>query len=175
MTGYLPQNYGAAGGYYDAHKLPAYTFHFGGAVFKSWDMRPVVGSVLAGVPAARSIVPVPGDSVSLSVSEEAFPAVSPEVGSPHSGTRNTGNSIDNGKWYEFILAYMTTPAGRGLWQTPARGVRELARVMSRHETGSEESEDSYVSIASKMADRIRTETHLPGGEKLGTDITSSKA
>ena len=83
--------------------------------------------------------------------------------------------MDNGKWYEFILAYMTTPAGRGLWQTPARGVRELARVMSRHETGNEASEGSYVSIASKMAERIRKEAHLPTGEKLGLDVSVSSA
>lgn len=60
-------------------------------------------------------------------------------------------------WYEYILAYMNTPEGAGLWQSPARGVRALARAMSRHATGDEEAEDSYVSIASKVAADIRAQ------------------
>ena len=62
---------------------------------------------------------------------------------------------DASGWYEYILAYMNTPDGAGLWQSPARGVRALARAMSRHATGDEEAEDSYVSIASKVAADIR--------------------
>jgi hypothetical protein len=50
---------------------------------------------------------------------------------------------------------MNTPDGAGLWQSPARGVRALARAMSRHATGDESAEDSYVSIASKVAADIR--------------------
>lgn len=168
VTGYLPQNYGAAGGYYDAHKLPAYTFHFGGAVFTSWDMRPVVGGVLANVPAARSIVPGVGGGVSSSVSgavfPEVFPAVSPEVDPPPPGVGNSAN-----KWDEFILAYMEKHPE--LWQQPPRGVRDLARAMSRHEQGDESAEDSFVGIASKTVKRFRDEAYLPGGERLGTDVS----
>lgn len=176
VTGYLPQNYGAAGGYHFAHQLPPYTFHFGGAVFSTWEMQDALPGLLARV---RQVAPVVVDGQrsddSKSVSDGVFPGVSPEVDPPPPSTGNTGGIMDNGKWYEFILAYMTTSAGRGLWQTPARGVRELARVMSRHETGNEASEGSYVSIASKMAERIRKEAYLPSGDRLGVDVTVKPA
>ena len=52
-------------------------------------------------------------------------------------------------------------AGRGLWTSPACGVRDLARAMSRHETGSDANEGSYVSIASKIAASIRASDAPP--------------
>lgn len=64
-------------------------------------------------------------------------------------------------WYEYIFAYMNTSHGAGLWQSPARGVRALARAMSRHATGSEAAEDGYVSIASKVAADIRATSSAP--------------
>lgn len=161
VTGYLPINYGSAGGYYHAHKLAPYTFHYQGATFGTWHMAPVLAVLLRNV---RPVVaPVIDGSairsgVSESVSSDVFPSVSPEVDPSPSKAGNAGNIMDNGKWYEFILAYMSTEDGRGLWQSPAEGVRDLARVMSRHDIGNQSAEDSYVGIASKMAARIRKES-----------------
>lgn len=165
VTGYLPVNYGAAGGYYDAHKLAPYQFHFAGTVFGTWPMAAVLPMALARVQPSQPVV-----SVSRTVSRETFPGVSPEVDPPLPAAGNTGNtggtgdadgSGDAGKWYPFIAEYMQSEHGRGLWSTPARGVRQLARAMSRHETGSEAAEDSYVSIASKVAASIRTTQTAP--------------
>jgi len=80
-----------------------------------------------------------------------------------------------GKWYDYILEYMSRPEGAGLWKTPAQGVRDLARVMSVEETGNEASEDAYVGIASKVAKRIRAEATLSGGSPSGLDITHGGA
>lgn len=162
VTGYLPVNYGAAGGYYDAHKLAPYQFHFAGTVFGTWPMAAVLPMALARVQPSPAVV-----SVSRTVSRETFPGVSPEVDPPHPAAGNTGNtdstdgSGDAGKWHPFIAEYMQSERGRGLWSTPARGVRQLARAMSRHETGSEAGEDSYVSVASKVAASIRMSQPAP--------------
>ena len=157
VTGYLPVNYGAAGGYYDAHKLAPYQFHFAGTVFGTWPMAAVLPLALAGVQRRQAAA-----SVSRTVSKETFPGVScgvsPEVDPPPAAPGNAppvNAAQDASGWYEYILAYMNTPDGAGLWQSPARGVRALARAMSRHATGDEEAEDSYVSIASKVAADIR--------------------
>jgi hypothetical protein len=157
VTGYLPVNYGAAGGYYDAHKLAPYQFHFAGTVFGTWPMAAVLPLALAGVQRRQAAT-----SVSRTVSKETFPGVSwgvsPEVDPPPAAPGNAppvNVAQDASGWHEYILAYMNTPDGAGLWQSPARGVRALARAMSRHATGDEEAEDSYVSIASKVAADIR--------------------
>jgi hypothetical protein len=49
VTGYLPVNYGAAGGYYDAHKLAPYQFHYSGTVFGTWPMAAILPMALARV------------------------------------------------------------------------------------------------------------------------------
>lgn len=160
VTGYLPVNYGAAGGYYDAHKLAPYQFHYSGTVFGTWPMAAVLPMALARVQRSAPVV-----SVSRTVSKETFPGVSPEVAPHQPPVRNIGNieagAGDTGKWYDYIAAYMQTDAGRGLWHSPARGVRDLARAMSRHDTGNEDAEDSYVSIASKVAAAIRSASSSP--------------
>lgn len=169
VTGYLPQNYGAAGGYYDAHKLPSYTFHYGGTVFKSFDMRHEMAEALRNVRAAGvvvgEVVGVARSGVSKDVSPGVFSSVSPEVGTPHLDAGNTAN-----KWDDFILAHMERHAE--LWQTPPRGIRELARAMSRHETGNDAAEDSFVGIASKTVKRYRDAALVNGGH-FGTDVSST--
>lgn len=169
VTGYLPLNYGAAGGYHYAHKLAPYTFHFGGAVFNTWHMAPELRGLLAAAPD----VGLPLVSVPQSVSGAVSQSVSPEVDTLPPATGNAGNTPDLGKWYKWILDYMTRPEGRELWQVPPKGVRALARAMSKLDTGNEASEDSYVGIASKVTKRIREEAHLSNGDKLGTDVASN--
>ena len=171
VTGYLPLNYGAAGGYHYAHKLQPFQFHFAGSVFKTWHMAPELRGLLAAAPDVGEAIVSSSPSVSQSVPKGVFPGVSPEVDPVLPATGNTGNTQDFGKWYEWILDYMSRPEGRDLWQVPPKGVRALARAMSKMDTGSEANEDGYVGIASKVTKRIRAEATLPSGAPLGTDIT----
>lgn len=67
---------------------------------------------------------------------------------------------------------MSRSEGRELWQVPPKGVRVLARAMSKMDTGNEANEDGYVGIASKVTKRIREEAHLSNGDKLGVDVAS---
>lgn len=186
VIGKMPDHAGQACGYHGrgggTGAFPSYTFWYEGAMFKTPYMEPDLPAIMANVPPPQALVmltpaaAIPGEeSVSESVSQGVFPGVSqgvvPEVAPPPAPPGNTGNANDPGKWYEYILDYMSRPEGAGLWKSPAVGVRDLARIMSRMETGSNAAEDNYVSIVSKVAKQIRSEATLPGGDKLGTDTT----
>lgn len=182
VIGRMPAHAGQACGYQGrgggTDTFRSYTFWYEGALFQTPHMEPALPSIMAMVSEPKALVMrtpaavIPGEdgaaqTVSQSVSERVFSGVSPEVAPPPSPATNTGNT--DPKWDEFILDYMAKH--RELWQTPPRGVRELARAMSRHDTGKEDFEDSYVGIASKTTKRFREEAYLPNGAKLGTDIT----
>ena len=77
VTGYLPVNYGAAGGYYDAHKLAPYQFHFGGTVFGTWPMAAVLPAVLARVHRSETVVGGVRSAVRLGRSVPFAPEVDP--------------------------------------------------------------------------------------------------
>jgi hypothetical protein len=111
--------------------------------------------------------------VPASVRGGAFAGVSPEVGTENTATENAANT-DMGKWYDYILDYMSRPEGAGLWQTPASGVRALARAMSVAELGNESGEANYVGLASRVSKQIREQAHLSTGDKLGVDVAQSK-
>ena len=166
VTGYLPQNYGAAGGYYDAHKLPAYTFHFGGAVFMSWDMRPVVGGVLANVPAARSVVPG-------AFQRGEFPEVERENGTqnvPVGTAPGTAAGIDDpGRWDDVVAAWFSR--NPQALMGPALGISDLARAMCADAEGTATNYEAYKGRAHKLFHEFRNALRLPGGERLGTDVS----
>ena len=189
--GKMPDHAGQACGYHGrgggTGSFPSYTFWYEGATFSTPHMEPDLPAIMATVPPPQALVmltppaAIPGEDVSVSVSNTAesgvfsgVSGVSQEkntVTPPPPAPVSAGNTDPN-KWDEFILEYMAKHPE--LWQTPPRGVRELARAMSRHETGNESSEDSYVSIASKTTKRIRGEAYLPNGSKLDTDTTGGE-
>ena len=95
---------------------------------------------------------------------------------------------EQGKWYEWVKAYMAKHPR--LYEEPPHGVRTMARAMAVAETGDAEQVGRYVGIASQTAKAIRDartnatgldqlramgvdmgDVMLPGGEKLGTDVT----
>ena len=193
VIGRMPAYAGQACGYQGrgggTDTFPSYTFWYEGTMFSTPHMEPALPAIMALVSEPKALVMrtpaavIPDDegegSVSEDVSQGVFPGVSqsvaPEVAPPLTPTGNTGNTNDLGKWYDYILEYMSHPEGAGLWKTPAQGVRDLARVMSVEETGNEASEDAYVGIVSRVAKRIRTEATLPGGDRLDVDVTHGGA
>ena len=183
VIGKMPDHAGQACGYHGrgggTGAFQSYTFWYEGVMLSTPHMEPALPSIMTQIRPPQALVmltpaaEIPGeDGVSQSVPAGVFSGVSqgvsPEVAPPPPPAGNTGNNDPN-KWDEFILEYMAKHPE--LWQTPPRGVRELARAMSRHDTGNEASEDSYVGIASKTTKRFREEAYLPSGAKLGTDIT----
>ena len=55
---------------------------------------------------------------------------------------------------------------------PAQGISDLARAMCRdNEGGNDANYEAYKGRAHKLFHEFRASVRLPGGEKLGTDIT----
>ena len=169
ITGYLPQNYGAAGGYYDAHKLPAYTFHYAGCVFKSFDVRTGLGEALRLV---GPVTPVAGTGVHGGVGR-GFTSGERGVNGVHERLVNDGmNGVMNGddnRWQPLIDSWFAEhpEALTG----PAVGISDIARRMSIAETGSVDAYERYKGIAHKLFHEFRNAVRLPSGERLGADIS----
>jgi len=64
-----------------------------------------------------------------------------------------GSNDNKAKWVPWIEEYAKT--NPGILQTPAKGIRELARAMSEHETGTTENDSKYVGIASETCRLLR--------------------
>lgn len=97
------------------------------------------------------VEPKPAESVRESVRENVREGVRPVVDPPPPPPANT----DAGgiKWEEWIMDYAATHPT--VLEDPPRGIRSLARAMSQHETGSEESVNRYVGIASQTCKLLR--------------------
>jgi hypothetical protein len=170
VTGYLPLNYGAAGGYH-------YSFHFAGAVFKTWHMAPELRGLLAAAPDVGEPLVSAGPVVhgsSQGSSQGSSWAYSPEVDPPPpaavNSPMNTAPATVDG-WYEWTLDNYL-PAHPELLQLDARGrgmgVKALAETMAAQNGKTVE---QMGGTASEVAKRIRAGTTLPSGAALGTDTT----
>ena len=177
VTGYLPQNYGAAGGYHYAHQLPPYTFHFGGSVFNTWPMEDAADSLLARVRPKRPVV-VDGQFTASSqpVHEPShgpvhgqFAGSSPEVDPPPLTVTNYPVTTDG--WYEWTLENYL-PEHPELLQVDNRGrgvgVKALGEAMA---VCNGKDYDAMKGTASDVAKRLRAEVGLPSGDKFGVDVT----
>lgn len=178
VTGYLPQNYGAAGGYYDAHKLPAYTFHHAGVVFRAMDVRTGLHDVLRDAPSVRPLfTPYAGAGEGHSGEQPMNGAMN---GTTNDATNGAVNVIPTttGEWYDWVLAEYL-PAHPELLQVDEHGrgvgVSMLARAMAQHARGSPREYEAYKGVASEVAKRLRSDLRLPGGERLGADISRTAA
>lgn len=174
VTGYLPLNYGAAGGYHYAHKLAPYQFHFGGAVFKTWHMAPALRGLLGAAPDLGETLVSSSQGQFTGAVHGSSQAVHTRVDSPPpapmNSPMNTAPATLDG-WYEWTLDNYL-PAHPELLQTDAQGrgmgVKALAEAMAG-ECGKDV--DAMKGTASGVAKRLRAEAALPGGDRLGVDIT----
>lgn len=176
VTGYLPQNYGAAGGWHNAHTLPPHAFHYGAQTVKTWNVAAQLPALLAGYPAGGKLVSGEGKPVHSQFTEPVQEPVhsqfidrSPEVDPPPTNAVNCAPTSVDG-WYEWTLeTYLPTHAqllqvdaqGRGV------GVKALGEAMAAH-NGKEY--DAMKGTASEVAKRIRNDV-IAGG--FGTDISVS--
>lgn len=172
VTGYLPQNYGAAGGYHFAHQLAPYTFHFSGAVFNTWPMEDTLPGLLARV---QPTAPIVVDALRSSV-----PAGDGGEGSPEVERQERGENVlsgtapgpdDPGRWDDVVAVWFA--AHPSALTGPAVGISDLARAMCRdNEGGSDANYEAYKGRAHKLFHEFRAAVHLPSGDKLGVDVTS---
>jgi len=160
VTGYLPVNYGAAGGYYDAHKLAPYQFHFGGTVFGTWSMAAVLPVVLARVQRSATVVSGVHGAVHGAVHEpvhKPFMGHSPEVTLPPANGMNSMNDDDTSRWQELIERWFAdhpeTLVG------PAQGISTIARRMAAAD-GRPDAWQDYKSMAHKVYHAYRGQNQV---------------
>ncbi len=167
FTGYLPLNEGQAGGYHHAHALKQYEFHYDGHTLRGWDMQADAPAVLRTLPRRlrgdlmigaqndpQFAEPASVAACSPSVYAAVRESVRPEVTGGEALFANGGDE-QVAKWRAWVAAYMAEHPG--LWQTPPKGIRAMARAMSVAETGSADNERRFVGIASQTCRRIREE------------------
>lgn len=81
-------------------------------------------------------------------------------------------------WYEWVLNHYL-PGHPELLQVDAQGrgvgVRALAEAMAQTARGDAREYEAYKGAASEVAKRLRRDLRLPGGERLGADISRTAA
>lgn len=175
VTGYLPVNYGAAGGYYHADKLPAYTFHYSGMVFRSFDMRTVLGDALRQVrPLTTPLIDtewrvVEERSTVPDAHGEGGQGRSTRVERENGGTGTEQATAEPGRWDAVVDAWFArNPQALA---GPAIGISSLARAMCEDAEGSDRNYEAYKGRAHTLFHEFRRSVRLPGGERLGTDTS----
>lgn len=177
FVGKLPANLGQAAGYYHADKLKPFEFHHAGQIFRTWDARQLTRQLLATAPAYDPRLAVL-DGVAQPVADgersgglpSPFTAGANANGTPERGAVNVED--DPGYWDDVVADWFRLhPAAL---TGPPLGVSDLARTMCRHATGSDAGFEPYKSRAHKLFHAFRANVRLPGGERLGTDISNEE-
>lgn len=155
---------------YDAHKLPSYTFHYGGVVFKSLDMRGEMGAALRGVGSGATVVGAVRSSVPASVVGESSHERTGQNGTQNGGTGTLAGTDEPGRWDDVVAAWFA--AHPAALTGPAIGISDLARTMCIDNEGAPDNYEAYKGRAHKLFHEFRNAVRLPGGERIGTDTST---
>lgn len=149
ITGYLPVNYGAAGGYHYAHQLAPYQFHYAGAVFKTFHMRPALRGLMAAAPdLGETLVSAPRSTVPVMPQGGGSPEVERQNGTQNVPLGTAPGPDDPGRWDDVVAAWFAThPAALS---GPALGISDLARAMCRDNEGNDSNYEVYKGRAHKL-------------------------
>jgi hypothetical protein len=173
FTGQLPTNMGAAGGYYHADKLKRYEFHHAGQIFRTWDASRLTRQLLASAPAYDPRLAVlDGVARPVADGERSGATPTPFDARSHENERSVNAEDDPGYWDEVVADWFR--AHPAALTGPPLGISDLARTMCRHATGNETTYEAYKSRAYKLFHQFRNNVRLPGGERLGVDITNEE-
>lgn len=172
FVGKLPANLGQAVGYYHADKLKPYQFHHSGQVFRTWDANRLTRQLLASAPAYDPRLAVL-DGVARPAGDGERSGGRPSQFTAGTNAMNTSerDALNaSGHWDDVVADWFR--AHPQALTGPPLGISDLARTMCRHETGSEAGYESFKSTAHKLFHAFRQSARLPGGERLGVDITT---
>lgn len=174
FVGKLPANLGQAVGYYHADKLKPYQFHHDGKIFRTWDANRLTRQLLATAPDYDPRLAVlDGVARVVADGERSTPRPSQfTAGGDANGTPERDATNAPGHWDDVVADWFR--AHPQALTGPPLGISDLARTMCRHETGSDASYESFKSTAHKLFHAFRQSARLPGGERLGTDITNEE-
>jgi len=174
FVGKLPANMGQSAGYYHADKLKAYQFHHAGQIFRTWHVAPLARQLLATAPAYDPRLAVL-DGVARPVADAER---SPSPATPftrenaqNERSANGSNPEDDPNFWADVVADWFRQHPQAL-TGPALGISDLARTMCRHATSNEAGYEQYKSRAHKLFHQFRANVRLPGGERLGVDISN---
>jgi hypothetical protein len=189
VIGRMPAYAGQACGYQGrgggTDTFPSYTFWYEGAMLTTPHMEPALPSIMARVPPPQALVmltppaaipgedgdrstvpPVPGGTEGGKSPVFAVPPLE------NAGTeRPTGTlqADEAGRWEDVVFAWFA--ANPQALTGPAQGISDLARAMCRDNEGNDANYEAYKGRAHKLFHEFRNAARLPGGDKLGTDIT----
>lgn len=174
----LGPNQGAKVREYNADRLPDRgRFQVRGKQYDAWFAAPHLDRILALLPERRTPDVIDGEFTVRSSAPEGVSTSGEQAmnGATNGAMNAPTNTAD---WYEWTLANYL-PAHPELLQVDANGrgvgVSALARAMAELARGDAAQMEAYKGVASEVAKRLRSELRLPGGERLGTDISHTAA
>lgn len=175
FVGKLPANLGQAVGYYHADKLKPYQFHHDGQVFRTWDATRITRQLLATAPVYDPRLAVlDGVARAVGDGERSHHATNGAV-APFVVETNTANEHDEpgaaNKWEDVTASFFA--AHPDYLTGPARGVTDLARAMADADSNIKP-HTAYKGIAHTYYHAFRANVRLPGGERLGVDVTERR-
>lgn len=188
----LGPNQGQKVGEYKADRLPDVgRFSVRGRQYNAWFAAPHLDKLLAATPPSQAPRVIDGqftvrsqprsqggEGGATSGEHPMNGAVNAPMNAPTteprpSGSANAPTTVDG--WYEWTLAEYL-PSHPELLQVDAQGrgvgVRALAAAMAAHGRGDASQYEAMKGAASEVAKRLRAAVSLPGGERLGTDISN---
>ena len=190
VIGKMPDHAGQACGYHGrgggTGAFPSYTFWYEGAMLSTPHMEPALPSIMAQIRPPQALVmltpkaEIPGEDAERS----AVPAVPQGQkrgdGAPFSvvpplengGTeRNAGTTVETqpGRWDDVVAAWFAV--NPQALTGPAKGISDLARAMCQDNEGNTANYEAYKGRAFDLFHEFRNSVRLPGGDKLGVDIT----
>ena len=193
VIGKMPDHAGQACGYHGrgggTGAFPSYTFWYEGVMFRTPHMEPDLPAIMAQVPPPQALVmltpaaAIPGEDAERSTVPSVPQGQNGGEGAPfaavlpleNGGTeRNAGTqeADDAGRWDDVVVAWFAThPAALSGPIKPPNGISDLARAMCVANEGNDANYENYKGRAHPLFHAFRNSVRLPGGDKLGTDIT----
>jgi hypothetical protein len=190
VIGKMPDHAGQACGYHGrgggTGAFPSYTFWYEGVMLHTPHMEPALPSIMDDVPPPQALVmltpkaAIPGEEVERSTVPSVPQGQKGGEGAPflavppleNAGTERNAGTVavdDAGRWDDVVAAWFAT--NPQALTGPAQGISDLARTMCRDNEGNDANYEAYKGRAHKLFHEFRNNVRLPGGDKLGTDIT----
>lgn len=186
VTGYLPEDSARAGGYNKAYKLRGYKFHYGGAIFKSWNIELEAADLLRGVQPAPARLINPSSFLPSLGARDAQNAAENTI---MQEGRKEGRIIGDTELQRMIWDWRDNKRGsqaafiRYLRETTGQTVTDgyVSKVWNRpNASGSPVGDQPDPSAPTELTtyERLRLEFGEDvyiGNERLGTDRASKRA
>lgn len=167
----LGPNQGAKVRQYNADRLPDHgRFIVREREYNAWFAAPYLDKFLPQLPPSRAPRVIDGQ---YTVSRSAVPGNDRGVGFDRSTGEERQNGTDEpGRWDDVVAAWFA--ANPQALTGAAQGISDLARAMCQNNEGSTANYEAYKGRAHKLFHEFRSAVRLPGGDRIGTDISHTE-